>query len=196
MGILSAAAKTQLETGLAPLGFFAELDFRTGVERYWSGLAPFTWDGAEWTPTGRLGAASPMESSEDFRANGMTLSVSGLPSEAFADWDALTASDYKGQSARFVIAVMAEGFGTVLHAIERHFSMDTLDYSLDPELGGVVTVGLETEVRRASRSQVRRYTPQDQEKEFPGDKAFEFVPYINSGVEVKWGRGGSFFPPS
>ena len=133
--------------------------------------------------------------SEDFRANGLSLSVAGLPGDAFADFDALTASDYKGRRARFVIAIMDEKFQTVVHAIERHFFIDTLDYALDPDLGGIITVGLEVETRRASRSRVRRYTPQDQTKEFAGDKAFEFVPYINSGVDVKWGKGGSFFPP-
>ena len=60
-------------------------------------------------------------------------------------------------------------------------------------MGAIVTVGLEVETRRASRAKVRRHTPQDLEASYPGDKAFELVPYINSGVEVKWGKGGAFF---
>jgi hypothetical protein len=195
MGLLSTDAKTELATGRVHLAFFAELEFRSGTERYWSGIAPLSWDSETWTGTGHLGGVGPMESSEDFRANGLQLSVAGLPGSAFADYDALTASDYKGRRARFVIAIMDSTFQTVIHAIERHFFIDTLDYALDPDLGGVISVGLEVETRRASRVKVRRYTPQDQEKEHPGDKAFEFVPYINSGVDVKWGKGGSFFPP-
>lgn len=194
MGLLSTGAKAILETGRVHLAFFAELEFRSGTERYWSGLSPLAWDGDTWTGTGHLGGVGAMESSEDFRANGLSLSVAGLPGSAFTDFDALTASDYKGRRARFVIAIMNEKFQTVVHAIERHFFIDTLDYALDPDLGGIITVGLEVETRRASRSRVRRYTPQDQTKEFAGDKAFEFVPYINSGVDVKWGKGGSFFP--
>ena len=195
MGLLSSGAKAILETGRVHLAFFAELEFRSGTERYWSGLAPLVWDGDTWIGTGHLGGVGPMESSEDFRANGLSLSVAGLPGSAFTDFDGLTASDYKGRRARFVIGIMNEKFQTVVHAIERNFFIDTLDYALDPDLGGIITVGLEVETRRASRSRVRRYTPQDQEKEFAGDKAFEFVPYINSGVDVKWGKGGSFFPP-
>jgi hypothetical protein len=193
MGLLSTEAKAILETGRVHLGFFAELDFRSGVERYWSGTAPITWDGHTWTGTGHLGGVGPMESSSDFRANGLALTVAGLPGDAFTDFDAVTASDYKGRSARFIIAIMDNAFQTVVHAIQRNFSIDTVDYALDPELGGVVTVNLEVETRRASRSRVRRYTPQDQQAAFPGDKALEFVPYLNSGVEVKWGRGGAFF---
>jgi hypothetical protein len=193
MGLLSTAAKTQLATGVAPLAFFAELEFRSGTERYWSGIHPITWDSVSWTPTAHLGGVSPMESTEDFRANGMVLTVAGLPGAAFADFDALTASDYKGRRARFVMAIMEPNFRTVIHAIPRYFNIDTLDYSIDPDTGAAVTVGLEVETRRASRAKVRRYTPQDQEAAYPGDKAMEFVPFINSGVDVKWGKGGAFF---
>lgn len=193
MGLLSTEAKAILATGRVHLGFFAELSFRSGTERYWSGTAPISWDGSTWTGTGHLGGVGPMESSQDFRANGLALTVAGLPGDAFANFDALTASDYKGRGARFVIAIMDSAFQTVVHAIPRNFSIDTVDYALDPDLGGVVTVNLEVETRRASRARVRRYTPQDQQAAYPGDKALEFVPYLNSGVEVKWGRGGAFF---
>lgn len=194
MGLLSNDAKTILTTGMVSLGFFAELEFRTGTERYWSGTAPITWDGHTWQPVGKLGGVSPMESTEDFRANGLQLTVQGLPSSAFATIDALEAADYKGCRARFVIAIMDGDFQTVIHPIPRYFYIDTVDYALEPDIGGVCTVGLEVETRRASRAKVRRYTPQDQEREFPGDKAFEFVPYIASGVDIKWGSGGKFFP--
>ncbi len=195
MGLLSTDAKTELASGRYQLAFFAELEFRPGTERYWSGLAPISWDGETWTGTGHLGGVGPMESTEDFRSNGLQLSVQGLPVSVFADLDAMTASDYKGRRARFVIALMDSKFQTVIHAIQRHFFIDTLDYAIEPDIGCIITAALEVETRRASRIKVRRYTPQDQEKEFPGDKSFEFVPYINSGVDVKWGKGGSFFPP-
>jgi len=196
MGLLSTAAKTVLSSGRVPLGFFAELAFRTGTERYWSGIAPLVWDGSTWTGTAGIGAVSPMESSEDFHANGLQLTVAGLPSSAFANFDALTPAQYKGCAARFVIAIMDAGFQTVVHAMPRYFTIDTVDYVLDPDSGAVVSVALEVETLRASRAKVRRYTPQDQEAEFAGDKAFEFVPYIASGVDVKWGKNGSFFKPS
>jgi len=196
MGLLTTEAKAVLAGGAIPLAFFAELSFRSGTERYWTGIGPIVWDGATWNGVGTMGAASPMESSEDFRSNGITLQLVGLPSEAFTDFDSLQASDYKGRRARLVTAIMTPDFRTVVHAIPRFYCIDTLDYEVDPDLGAVISVAIEVETRRASRARVRRYTPQDQEAEFPGDKAFEFVPYISSGVDVKWGKGGSFFPPS
>ena len=54
-------------------------------------------------------------------------------------------------------------------------------------------MALETEVRYGSRKSVRRYSDQDQKARFAGDRAFEFIAYINSGIEVKWGTSGSFF---
>jgi hypothetical protein len=197
MGLLSPEAKAVLASGNIPLAFFAELSFRSGVERYWSGASPIIWDGKTWLGVGQLGAIGPMESSEDFRANGVTLGLYGLPRSVYhTDFNSLTATDYKGRSARLVTAIMTPNFQTVVHPIPRYFSIDTLDYELDAETGASITVGLEVETRRASRARVRRYTPQDQALDFPGDTAFEFVPFITSGVDVKWGTGGVFFPPS
>jgi len=196
MSLLTTQARAVLASGIVPLAFFAELSFRGRTERYWSGSCPLVWDGQTWLGVGSLGGASPLQSSEDFRANGLNLTLAGLPKEAFTDFQSLAAEQYKGRPARFIIAIMDNAFQSVVHAIPRYFTIDTLDYELDADTGVTVTVALEVETRRASRARVRRYTPQDQESAFPGDKAFEFVPFISSGVDVKWGKGGSFFPPT
>ena len=139
------------------------------------------------------GGCSDLESTEDFRANGLTLTLGGLPGQAIRDASLLSAADYKGRAARFIFAFMDSSFQEVKYVHERFYFVDTVDYVVDPERGAAVSVALETEVRRATRTSVRRYTDQDQRTDYPDDRTFEFTPYLNSGIDVRWGTGGAFF---
>jgi hypothetical protein len=136
---------------------------------------------------------SPIQSSEDFHANGLELGIYGLPGDALRNVRGLRSPDYKGRPAKFIFAFMDRSFQRVVHPLARYYFIDRVDYFVDPEKGSACVVALETEVRKASRSTQRRYTDADQKNEFPGDKGFEFVPYLNSGVEAKWGTKGAFF---
>lgn len=193
MGLLSPEAKAALASPVVHLAVLAELEFSTGVERYWSGYSPLDYEGETWVATGNFGKVDPIESSEDFHANGLKLTLGGLPGDVLRAVRVLKANEYKARPARFILAVMDETFQTVIHAIPRYYFMDILDYSYDAASGASVTMSLETEVRYGSRKSIRRHSDQDQKSEFPDDRAFEFVSYINSGVEVKWGTSGAFF---
>lgn len=193
MSLLSDTARAQLASGMVHLAFLVELDFVTGIERYWTGLHALQHDGHEWLGVGNMGSVSPIQSSEDFHANGLELGIYGLPGDALRNVRGVRSSDYKGRPARFIFAFMDANFQNVIHSLQRFYFIDRVDYFVDPDNGAACVVALETEVRKASRATQRRYTDSDQKNEFPGDRGFEFVPYLNSGVEAKWGTKGSFF---
>lgn len=193
MSLLTPQARTELSKPHIYLAVLVELDFKTGVERYWTGNQELSHEGETYTPVAQLGNISPIESSEDFKANGIKLTLHGLPSTALRTAKHLTASDYKARPARLIIALMSPNFQNVIHSMSKYYFMDTVDYGIDPEIGITVEIQLETEVRYSSRQSIRRYSDQDQKIRHPNDKAFEYLSYINSGVEVKWGTEGSFF---
>lgn len=175
------------------LAVLVEFEFSTGTERYWTGYRPLSWDGETWQPTGNLGEMSALESSEDDRANGLTLKMAGLPPNAFSGGTKLRAENYKGRKARVVLAVMDATFSTVTEAFPRVYGIDQMTYAVDPSEGGSVEVVLENELLLAARRRQRLYSNPDQQAEFAGDKGFEFMQYLSSGVEVKWGTSGAFF---
>lgn len=188
MGLLSAASKTALQNGDATLAFLLELSFST-PERYWSGGHELTYDGETWLPTGGVGEISPINSSEDFRANGITISLYGLPVDSMRG-GGLRASDYKNRDARLIFALLQSG--AVLQAFPKYFNIQTIDYLVRGGKGGVV-VGLEHETIYGAREAKRIYSDADQRNEYPGDEAFEYLAFLSSGVEIRWGANGSTF---
>lgn len=197
MGLLSVSAKNTIAAG-ARFAMFVELEFSSGTERYWTGIYEKTYDGSTWLPTGGLGSVTPIESSEDFRANGLTLEIAGIPAASMRS-GTLGPDEYKDQSARWIIGIMNNA-DTVVWAKTLHFTIDVLTYAIvgaqNGNPVGVCRCTLEHEVTRAARISNRRYSHMDQVKEFPGDLGFEHLAYLSSDAEVYWGSNGSTFRSS
>lgn len=194
MGLLSTGAKAVLDTGRVSIAALVELDFSFGIERWWSGIHPLSYEGSTWNPVGHLGEMTPLESSQDLRANGIELSLY-LPMEdgqPLARFEYIVPSQYKNRSARVIMAFFTAGFQSVVHAMERNYYMDTLDYEVGSE-GGRVTLRVESELLRGARKSVRRWTDEQQRTAHPDDKGLQYLSYLASGVEVKWGAAGKFF---
>lgn len=170
MGLLSDEARAQLAGGLVHLAFLVELDFSTGIERYWTGLHPLSYDGQTWLGVGNMGSVSPISSSEDFHSNGLEIGLYGLPGDTLRNVRGIRSADYKGRPARFIFAFMNATFSQVIHPMPRYYFIDRVDYFADAATGSAISVALETEVRKASRLTQRRYTDSDQKHEYPSDQ--------------------------
>jgi len=207
MGLLSTAAKAAISSG-ANFAMFLELDlisesggvWSSATERYWSGtyskqFQPTGDDAAStWAPTGNFGRISPVESSEDFRANGLTVEIGGLPATSMQA-GTLTAPNYKDRPARWILAVMDADDTVIWHKI-MYYTIDVLTYAIIGSGGtpaGLVRCSLEHEVTRATRLNTRRYSHSDQTEEYPGDLGFYHLAYLASDAEVYWGSNGTTF---
>ncbi len=195
MSLLSPEARAALQTGRVAVANLVELDFSFGVERYWSGTHPLVFEGEDWHPAGELGRISPMESSQDLRANGLELSVTipmghGEPVPRFRN---VRPSHYKNRPARMILAFFDNSFQNVIHKLERRYFMDVLDYEVNPGSASVLSLKVESELMAGGRRSVKRWTDEQQRDDYPGDLAFQFLSYLASGVEVKWGSAGAFF---
>lgn len=195
MGLLSPQAKEALKESSIQLGTLVELEFSFGVERFWTGSHAVTFEGETYTPTGDLGRISALQSSQDLSANGLTLSVTiphedGSPDPRFQN---VRPEQYKNRPARVIVAVFDENFSTVIHSLERRYAMDVLSYNVDPQSATVVSLSIESELMAGAKRTVRRLTDEQQRDDHPDDLAFQFLSYLASGVEVRWGTGGTFF---
>lgn len=195
MGLLSEQARDQLASGVAHAANLVELDFTFGTERYWTGVHSLSYEGEEWTPVGNLGRISPLESSQDLRANGLELSIAipfenGNPVPRFQN---VRPENYKGRRARVILAFFDAEFSEAIHSLERRYFMDTLEYQIDPSEGAELTLAIESELMAGGRRSVRRWTDSQQRDDYPEDRGFEFISHISSGAEIRWGSEGAFF---
>jgi hypothetical protein len=67
--------------------------------------------------------------------------------------------------------------------------MDIMKIDEGPESATIV-LSLENRLIALDRSKERRYTHEDQQLSFPGDKGFEFVPDLQD-KEIIWGKSTS-----
>lgn len=195
MGLLSTSAKIALETGPAYIASLVELDFTFGVERYWTGTHDLTYDGETYTAIGDMGKISAMESSTGLKANGLqlTLTVPHVDGEPAARFQNIQPGNYKNRSARTILGFFDETFTTTIHAVERRYFMDTVIHQLNPGQSSTVSISVESELMRGGKRSTKRLTDEQQRLEHSDDLGLQFLSYLSSGIEAKWGTGGAFY---
>lgn len=161
-----------------------ELDFQSGFVRVNSSPSSIVIEGNEYLGVGSLGKISAVQEGSDQQAYGITLTLSGIPSELIS---IALGEHYQGRSCRVLLALLDENHQVIASpTILWSGRMDTMDI----ELGESATISVTAESRLVDweRARIRRYTSEDQRAEHPDDKGFEFVPRMQE-KELIWGRG-------
>lgn len=161
--------------------FFAvDLEFDSGTLRLWTGVGSREINGNEYIGAGNFLQISEMQETAEIQAAGATLTLSGIPSELLSL--ALT-EPYQQRPARIYFGLvgaeadMAEVFTA---------RMDQMTIEEGPE-SSIIQLSIENVLVDLERPRVLRYTNNDQQSRFPGDRGFEFVETIQNR-EVFWGR--------
>lgn len=182
---LTSAAETASLAAHAIVILFVELDCQSGFVRICSADRSLTFDSMTFTGIGDLGKIAPFGESTDLSVDGITLSVTGIPSTYI---DIAMAENVQGRSARLWLGFLDTAtYALIADPVLLHRGrMDTMDIAL----GETCTVSVRIENRFADwdRARVRRYTHADQKARFPADKGFEFVAQTTER-EIVWGRG-------
>ena len=160
-----------------------EAEFASGVVNLWTGFGPLSWDGKTWQGGGNLLEVSQVQETTTTRAAGVSVSLSGIPSEMIA---LALGEHYQGRPARVWFGVLNES-GALMADPMLVFSgrMDVMNID---EGGETSTIGVTVENRLIDLNRPReiRYTHEAQQALYPGDKGFEFVSALQD-KEVQWG---------
>jgi hypothetical protein len=161
--------------------FFAvDLEFDSGTLRLWTGVGSREINGNEYIGAGNFLQISEMQETAEIQAAGATLTLSGIPAELLSL--ALT-EPYQQRPARIYFGLvgaeadMAEVFTA---------RMDQMTIEEGPE-SSIIQLSIENVLVDLERPRVLRYTNNDQQSRFPGDRGFEFVETMQNR-EVFWGR--------
>ena len=184
---LTTALKTEfLAAGFTPI-FLVEAEFSSGTIRVWTGPGDIQWNSQTWTGVGDLGGISEIIEGTALRANNVVLQLSGIPQAL-----ALKALDEVrfGKPATIWFGAL-DSNGAVVADPFMAFSgfIDTAELVEGAETGAV-KVNIESELIALQRAREQRYTDEDQQQRYPGDKGFEYQPKLQE-LNVLWGSTGS-----
>jgi hypothetical protein len=172
---------------LAP-AFLCRMDFASGPLRVWSGAGDLEWNGDTFTGVGSYGGVSAVEETKKASANGIELSLSGVPSNLV---NLAMADHYRGRRIRLWMALFDTDGGGQFAMMDNPIQifggrMDTMRISDSGDTSRIV-VSCESRLIDMERPRERRYADADQQELYPGDRGFEYVASL-ADKEVLWGR--------
>lgn len=188
---------------------FVEAEFDSGSVRLWSGIGDLSWDTKTWTGGGSLLKVDAVEESNEVKAVGTSVTLSGIPSDLLS---IALQEDYQGRPLKIYLGafsvdsqyltqengdyVLKEDGGRLYLLTETDivatpviiFSgrMDIMNIEESGETSSI-RISVENRLIDFERNKERRYTSEDQKIDYPTDKGFEFVSSIQD-KEIVWGR--------
>ena len=173
--------------------FLVEVEWPGGTVYVWNGYHSLSWGGHTWLPTGDFGGISNIKENRDLTANGVSLTLSGIPSNIIGE---AMRNDTQGRPVKIYFGTLTTTGFVIDPYLQWSGLIDAISHSDDGKTA-TLTVNCETEMID-NRSAARRYTHEDQQLDFPGDTAFRFVAGMPL-TTLTWGRTvlyGATFPPA
>jgi hypothetical protein len=182
---LSAAIEAELQESRIRPHVLVHFAFDSGAIRFWSGVGDLSWSGDTYTGAGSLGSVTAFGETTGLNAVGIKFGLSGIPSSLVS---IALGEHYQGRACTMWMAFFDEA-GVLIADPVQVFS-GRIDVMVITDAGETADIALSAENRLVDFErplEVRFYTDQDQQREFPGDKGFEFVPMMQQAMIV-WGR--------
>jgi hypothetical protein len=173
-------------TKAAIVGFVAvDLDFTSGHVRAHDGIGSLIWGGNTYLGVGNFGSIEVVEEAIEVVAKAVKLSLSGVETSLLTT---ATTEVYQGRSATIYLGFLDRDTNALLATPETLWEgrMDTMTVQLGPQTGSL-SVNCEPRLRREPR--IARYTNEDQQLAYPGDRFFDLIGKI-PGFQGTWGAKG------
>lgn len=184
---LTAAIQTACAAQQVAPAYLVELVFDSAPLRLWSGVGDFTWAGKTFLGAGTFGGISEIEETAKVAANGIELTLSGIPSSMIS---LAMAEHYRGRRAYVWLAFFSTAgvTATLIADPVPVFAgrMDTMRIS-DSGQTSAIALSCESRLIDLQRPRERRYTDEDQQELYPGDRGLEYVAGLQD-KSVFWGR--------
>lgn len=180
---LAAGVSTAVASGQVRPVAFVELDTEDGYLRYSSADRSLTFSSMTFTGLGDLGTISPLREPTDLSAEGITITLTGIPDTHI---DLALDTAIQGRRARIWLGFLDANYAIIVDPVLLFVGrMDNQSITL----GDVATVMTNIESRMADwdRPRVRRYTDADQQARFPSDRGLEYVSDTAEKV-IDWGQ--------
>ena len=165
------------------------LDFTSGMVRVHDGIGSISWGGNTYDGIGTLGGVESVDESVEVIARPLSLTLSGVDTSLVST--AMTET-YQNRTVTIYLGFLDEMTNTVVDTPEVSWEGRMNQMSISSSEGGAA-IKLTCEHRLRREMRIARYTNEDQQLLFSGDRFFDLVTSIK-GFVSKWGElsvGGS-----
>lgn len=180
---ITAGVKAGLGEQVISPHILCELDFPSGVVRFWTGPNDIDWNSQTWESNGREIAFSAISETTDGSSQGISIDVSGIDSSDVSD---VVDDEFQDSDATIWLALYDADTHSLAADPFQMFKgkMDQADLRDD---GSSATISIKCESRLINQIKriSYRYTNQDQQLLYPGDLGLEFVAGIQD-KKVVW----------
>jgi len=164
--------------------FFAiEMFFDGNTLRTWTGMGDLVYDGNTWIGSGSLLAVSTVEETNEISVRGVTLNLSGIPSELIS---LALSTPYQGRVCNVYLGMLDKVLDT--YDLTPIFSgyMDKMDISEAAETCSI-EMAVENKLIDLERARVSRFTSGYQKSLYPNDLGLDFVESLQDRP-ISWGK--------
>ena len=172
-----------LGQGNLPVALLFEGTFATGPVYLWTGYGSIDWNGHTWIGIGTLGGVSPIDEGSTVEARGITVTLSGIDAGLLTD----VLSEFVLNAPMTLYLAGLNGGAIIADPIVAFAG--TLDQPTIDAAAETATISINCENKLLSMNVAadRRYTADDQQRDWPGDLGMNFVNSIQE-MTLYWGQ--------
>lgn len=164
--------KTEIIKDVVSPIILAKINTSGGDVRAWTGFGKIIFNGEEYIGGGNLVSVSEVVEETDLSAQGVAVSLSGIP----ADILAISLGQVQhGRPATLWLGLMDNNLSLIADPYEIYSGFTDVTSISEQGETSTITINIENRLIALERSKIRRYTDQIQRQTYPNDKGFEFV---------------------
>lgn len=181
----NSANETAAAADETPLRLLVDLDFVSGIVYAHAGIGELVWNGHTYSGVGNYGGFQSISEEASVNPKPITLTLAGIPGELIST--AMT-EVYQGRTATLWWGIVNPETNAWVANPEVLWTgvMDTMSIELAMNVGKISVVCEDPDY---AQPQCRRYTLQDHQLDYPGDKGLEYLSAI-PGFKGNWGQPG------
>lgn len=152
--------------------------------RLWTGVGTYAWDGKSWLGGGQMLSISSLEETSDLKAVGFSVRLSGAKSELIS---IALQSMRQNRPGKIWIGFFDAAGALIADPYMIKRGLFNIAPIQDNGADCIIEVQYEDRLIALERPRERRYTPEDQALDRPGDRGFDQVTALQD-IEFLWGR--------
>jgi len=170
--------------GGAPRAVFGEIGHPSGTGRFWTGVGLKSWNGHDWTGSGRMGGVAPIRATSELAIQEVVFWMAGVDDDVVARLN----GDVRNLAATVWLACLDNQDNVIANPyLLINAILDYQTFEVQDDGTTLVTVIARTGFVSLERAIEEAWTPENQHLRFPTDTGCDQIPALqNKEILFTW----------